>query len=122
MSETPTGPVKQGGDVFGGSNTNVVSTQGAYVAGNVEVSGGDFVGRDKCDDYTAAQLAALLDQISKTFQPQPFDGRCPYIGLDAFTEENADLFFGRERLVSQLVERMKATATSNARFIAIAGP
>src|SRR5689334_8046802 len=99
-----------------------VDTQGgAYVAGNVEVSG-DFIGRDQYVGYSAEQVAALLDQIGKTFQPKPFDGRCPYVGLESFTEDKADLFFGRERLVSQLVERVKTVAASGARFIAITGP
>src|SRR5688572_22721095 len=39
----------------------------------------------------------LFTQLTSTFQTKPFDGRCPYKGLDVFEEEDADLFFGRER-------------------------
>ncbi len=80
--------------------------------------GGDIVGRDKIvTGYTAEQVSALLRQIGATFQPRPFDGRCPYLGLDAFREEDADRFFGRERLVADLIERVRAS-----RFVVIAGP
>jgi WD40 repeat protein len=40
----------------------------------------------------------------------------PYRGLEAFREEDADLFFGREEDVSRLVERLRAT-----RFLAVLG-
>jgi WD40 repeat protein/energy-coupling factor transporter ATP-binding protein EcfA2 len=83
--------------------------------------GGDVVGRDKITQttigYTVEQVSSLLTQISRTFQPKPFDGRCPYLGLDAFSEDDADRFFGRETLVSELVARVKES-----RFVVIAGP
>jgi WD40 repeat protein len=41
---------------------------------------------------------------------------CPYRGLEAFREEDAGLFFGREEDVSRLVERLRAT-----RFLAVLG-
>ena len=78
---------------------------------------GDVVGRDKIVGYTVEQVSTLLTQISSTFQPKSFDGRCPYLGLDAFSEDDADRFFGRETLVSELVARVKES-----RFIVIAGP
>ena len=78
----------------------------------MSITRGDVVGRDKIIGYTAEQVSALLTQISATFQPQPFDGRCPYVGPDAFEEEDAARFFGRETLVAELVARVKA-----ARFI-----
>ncbi len=83
------------------------------------IIGGDVVGRDKITTigYTADQVSTLLTQISATFQLKPFDGRCPYLGLDAFTEDDADRFFGRETLVSELVARVKES-----RFVVIAGP
>ena len=45
--------------------------------------------------YTAAQVSDLLEKITSRLQPKPFDGRCPYKGLEAFEEEDAELFFGR---------------------------
>jgi WD40 repeat protein len=80
--------------------------------------GGSIVGRDQIiHGYTAEQVRVLLTQISTTFQQKPFDGRCPYRGLEAFGEDDAEYFFGRERLVTELVERVK-----QARCVVIAGP
>jgi WD40 repeat protein len=80
--------------------------------------GGDVVGRDKITvGYTVDQVSALLTQISTTFQPRAFDGRCPYKGLDVFEEEDADLFFGREKLISDLIERV-----ARSRTVFITGP
>jgi WD40 repeat protein len=93
-------------------------------SGGVEVAGqqvsisGDVVGRDKIvQGYTAEQVSALIAQLRTTFEPRPFDGRCPYLGLAYFDEDSADLFFGRESIVKELVERMKA-----ARCVFITGP
>ena len=41
---------------------------------------------------------------------------CPYQGLEVFDEEHAEFFFGRERDVQRLVEKLKAT-----RFLAVLG-
>ena len=41
---------------------------------------------------------------------------CPYQGLEAFDEEHAEFFFGRERDVQRLVEKLKTT-----RFLAVLG-
>jgi WD40 repeat protein/energy-coupling factor transporter ATP-binding protein EcfA2 len=90
---------------------NIAAQEGNFTIG------GDVVGRDKIVGYTAEQVSTLLTQISSTFQSKAFDGRCPYLGLDAFTEDDADRFFGRETLVSELVERVKQS-----RFVVIAGP
>ncbi|HLO14565.1 MAG TPA: AAA family ATPase [Anaerolineales bacterium] len=71
----------------------------------------NIAGRDIYKGYTAEQVSVLLTQITSTFQPKPFDGRCPYKGLDVFEEEDAELFFGRERLVDELVGRVKESRT-----------
>ena len=71
------------------------------VSGEVNIAGGDIY-----KGYTSEQVAVLLKQITTTFTPKPFDGRCPYKGLDFFEEEDAELFFGRERLVEDLVSRV----------------
>jgi TIR domain len=42
--------------------------------------------------------------------------KCPYRGLQAFEEEHAELFFGREHDVQRLLEKLKA-----ARFLAVLG-
>src|SRR5574341_190661 len=76
------------------------------VSGEVTIAGGDIY-----KGFTAEQVSVILTQITSTFQPKPFDGRCPYKGLDVFEEEDAELFFGRERLVEDLVDRVKQSRT-----------
>jgi DNA-binding SARP family transcriptional activator/WD40 repeat protein len=44
------------------------------------------------------------------------DGACPYKGLEAFTADDAALFFGRERLVATLVARLAVH-----RFVGVVG-
>lgn len=61
--------------------------------------------------YTAAEISVLIAQIQSTFQSKPFDGRCPYKGLDVFEVEDAELFFGREKLVDDLISRVKDSRT-----------
>jgi WD40 repeat protein/energy-coupling factor transporter ATP-binding protein EcfA2 len=67
--------------------------------------------------YSADEVSALLEQVSTTFQPKLFDGHSPYVGLNAFEEEDADRFFGREKLISELIGRVERS-----RFIVITGP
>jgi WD40 repeat protein/energy-coupling factor transporter ATP-binding protein EcfA2 len=76
---------------------------GGSVGGDIRI--GHTIG------YTSEQVSTLITQISTTLQPKPFDGRCPYKGLDFFEEEDAELFFGRERLVEDLVSRVKESRT-----------
>jgi WD40 repeat protein len=101
------------------SSPNVTNVSGGVNISGTTSVGGDVVGRDKITTigYTVQQVSHLLTQISSTFQPKTFDGRCPYLGLDAFSEEDADRFFGRETLVSELVTRVKES-----RCMVIAGP
>ncbi|HWT01986.1 MAG TPA: TIR domain-containing protein [Pyrinomonadaceae bacterium] len=47
---------------------------------------------------------------------EPRDDACPYRGLQAFDEEHAELFFGREGDIQRLVEKLKTT-----RFLAVLG-
>ncbi len=101
--------------------TPTASTVRVHAAGDVTI-GGDIVGRDKIVTstvigYTADQVSALIAQISGTFQPKPFDGRCPYKGLEAFGEQDAEYFFGRESLIEELAARV-----STSRAVVIAGP
>jgi WD40 repeat protein len=51
-------------------------------------------------------------------EPEPDDDErsCPYVGLAAFTPDDADLFFGRERLIDDVVAR-----TGSRRFVAVFG-
>jgi WD40 repeat protein len=49
--------------------------------------------------------------------------RPPYPGLEAFTEEDAGVFFGREREISQLLDRVHPTLPDQQhRFVTVIGP
>lgn len=67
--------------------------------------------------FTAEQVRVLIADIRESYQPKPFDGRSPYVGLASFQEQDADRFFGREKISQELVARI-----ATARFVVIAGP
>ncbi len=50
-------------------------------------------------------------------QIEPRNDICPYRGLQAFDEEHAEFFFGRDGDIQRLVEKLKT-----ARFLAVLGP
>ncbi|HLO28594.1 MAG TPA: AAA family ATPase [Anaerolineales bacterium] len=77
----------------------------------------NIAGRDIIKGYTAEQVSVLLAQIKSDFQLRKFDGTCPYKGLEVFEEEDAELFFGRERLVDELVK-----CVMDSRTVFITGP
>ncbi len=60
---------------------------------------------------------AILTEFDPTTQPEIPDNRCPYIGLDAFSEENFHLFFGRSNLIEDLLRQVTVN-----RLIAAIGP
>ncbi|MEP6896284.1 MAG: WD40 repeat domain-containing protein, partial [Chloroflexota bacterium] len=88
------------------ARTNIKVENITDVSGEVNIAGGDIY-----KGFTAEQVSVLITQISTTFQPKKFDGRCPYKGLDVFEEEDSELFFGREKLVEDLVSRVKESRT-----------
>ena len=91
---------------------NIQASDNSVAVGNVSIGGsigGDFFIGTK--GFSAEEVSVLVAQISTTFQPKPFDGRCPYKGLDVFDEEDAELFFGREKLIENLVNRVKESRT-----------
>jgi WD40 repeat protein len=85
---------------------NVIAGNISGVSGEVNIAGGDIV-----KGFTADQVSILIKQFASKFQVKPFDGRCPYKGLDAFDEEDSALYFGREKLVEDLVSRMHVSRT-----------
>lgn len=79
---------------------------------------GDLVGRDKIvHGYSAEQVQGFLTTLAAQYQPHPFTGRCPYPGLGPFHEDEAALFFGRERLIRDLGQRLGPSAA-----LVITGP
>src|SRR5678815_1103561 len=89
-------------------NQNIRADDNSVAVGNVTV-GGSIGGNLTIGNtgFSADQVYTIITQISTTFQPKSFDGRCPYKGLDVFDEEDAELFFGREKIVNDLIERVK---------------
>ena len=94
------------------SQANITVGDIENVSGEVTIAGGDVY-----KGFTVEQVSVLLTQITSTFQEKKFDGRCPYKRLDVFEEDDAKLFFGREKLVDKLVERVK-----DSRTVFITGP
>ena len=94
----------------------IESLQQAPASGEISISGDVnqsviILGSSNTVGYTAAEVSTLIQRITSTLQAKPFDGRCPYKGLDVFEEEDAELFFGREKLVDDLVSRVKESRT-----------
>ncbi|MBE2222244.1 MAG: ATP-binding protein, partial [Anaerolineae bacterium] len=78
-------------------------------------------------DSTDDQILTLLHQIAeqtlvtdsdaKSIESQPAEpGDAPYLGLQYFTEADADHFFGRELLTAQVIKRLY-----DERFLAVIG-
>lgn len=59
---------------------------------------------------------AELDREKVSHTPEKDEGPAPYVGLAAFQTSDADLFFGRERVVDDLAERIR-----DRRFIGVFG-
>ena len=76
-------------------------------------------------DYWSSQLLRMDQEVPDAsllaFNPEltPIlqDHLCPYLGLDAFQEKNREFFFGRQRMVDLLVERI-----TEEDLIAVLGP
>jgi hypothetical protein len=87
----------------------------------LEMQRGRFAERD-----TPAHLVLEIEDIRRELvrieadlrrlRPSATDARSPYLGLATFQEANADLFFGRDALVANLVEY-----AGRAPFLAVLG-
>src|SRR5918999_5566697 len=60
---------------------------------------------------------AALAEFDPTLAPDLDDALCPYVGLDAFREDDHARFFGRNRLVEDWVERLRSD-----RLLVVVGP
>jgi len=60
---------------------------------------------------------ATLADFDPSLAPELPDSLCPYLGLDAFGEENGGVFFGRQRLIESAANHLKAN-----RLLAVVGP
>jgi WD40 repeat protein len=59
---------------------------------------------------------ATLAEFDQLLAPELPDSLCPYVGLDAFRETDHELFYGRQPLIEELIERLKAS-----RLLAVVG-
>ena len=71
---------------------------------------------DQGGQFTAENVAELLQALQKKDLPQGWTGRIPYLGLDTYEGNDAEFFFGREAQVKDLLNRIQ-----KARFIIITG-
>ena len=69
--------------------------------------------------FRAARRApdATLADFDPNLAPELPDELCPYVGLDPFREATQAAFFGRERLVATLVEKL-----ADSRLLVVSGP
>ncbi len=66
-------------------------------------------------DYPASE--ATLAEYDPEQAPELDDSLCPYVGLDAFQASHSNYFFGRDRLIGRMIEKL-----ADGRFLAIIGP
>ena len=97
-------------DAAGGKKLPTLAVTLAFVG----ACGGDPVEWERRWRADAAQLAARRSRVEQERLPE--DGQSPYVGLAAFQTEDAGRFFGREKLVAELL-RLVATE----RFVSVFG-
>src|SRR5262249_17090849 len=76
-------------------------------------------------DYWAAILCradqqpvkAVLDDFDPSLAPSLPDSLCPYLGLESFSEATQEFYFGRHRVVDDLLKRVQTN-----RLLAVVGP
>jgi energy-coupling factor transporter ATP-binding protein EcfA2 len=84
-----------------------------------------FLARLKWVDFRAGiddaqafhELVSGIQGIAPDPMNEPIASNCPFRGLQAFEEEHAEFFFGREALTQHLVEQLRTD-----RFLAVIGP
>ncbi len=74
-------------------------------------------GRVNRDEDTAKDIETLVATLNPMPKHVTWPG-CPYPGLMAFTENEAPIFFGRQRDADQVIERLKAP---ECRFLCVVG-
>jgi V8-like Glu-specific endopeptidase/energy-coupling factor transporter ATP-binding protein EcfA2 len=67
---------------------------------------------------TETAFATPVETLFKIYPPLQPTEVCPYRGLDVFSEDHAEFFFGREHIIDRLVNRLK----QDVRFLAVLGP
>ena len=81
---------------------------------------GDQVAGDKVITYQGLSIKEVNSLFAEWREAEKiplWDGRTPYVGLNAFQESDAEFFFGRESLAADLLERVQSS-----NFVTISGP
>ena len=60
---------------------------------------------------------AALAEFDPELAPELPDELCPYVGLDAFSEQRQAVFFGRQRLIQAMLDKL-----TEARLLTVVGP
>jgi hypothetical protein len=63
------------------------------------------------------EVDPILAELDPTLAPELDDSLCPYVGLEAFRESQHELFFGRSRLIGDMISCLKEN-----RLLAALGP
>jgi WD40 repeat protein len=80
----------------------LLDMQLAKNAGNPSASAQILLEREESERQLTSALAEL-----RRLRPSPLADRSPYLGLLTFQESHADLFFGRDALIADLLERVR---------------
>ncbi|MQA88376.1 MAG: hypothetical protein GEV03_28110 [Streptosporangiales bacterium] len=83
----------------------------------VDACGGDRAEWTRRWQALVAELSSARDAVRGAAGESAVPGRPPYLGLAAYEVEDADRFFGRERLLDELLARLR-----RGRFLAVFGP
>jgi KaiC/GvpD/RAD55 family RecA-like ATPase len=96
---------------------------------NLRPCDGRPVGLNKDGVRTEEQINRDLKEVAKEIRqlltvepaalpmPEPLAGECPYLGLEAFTEDTQHLFFGRDDFADALFDKVKRQ-----NFVVLVGP
>ncbi|HET9259441.1 MAG TPA: BTAD domain-containing putative transcriptional regulator [Acidimicrobiia bacterium] len=79
---------------------------------------GDQVGLEPSDDLRDLEERVLLQDPSLSPSAPDAVAANPYRGLRAFSEDDADVYFGRENLVAEVLEKLD----EGAGFVSVLGP
>ena len=84
-------------------------SQDVAIGGNFEVDGeGNRVDFSQTHiDQSHAQITHIVQVAFDEVKTQPLNPRSPYIGLRKFEVRDRDLFFGRDRIIAHLQERLQ---------------
>ena len=85
----------------------------------------DRMGAQSLLDYWSAVLSraerpptqTFLDEYDESLAPVLPDDVCPYVGLESFGESRRRLFFGRERVLNEMVDHLRQEP-----FLTVMGP